>query len=82
MHGGHFAVRTSSLPFGSLDAYLASLSRSTRQRLRRRMRTGSVLRIERTTEARAHLPRMIELYRETVAQEPPVVLGVQRAAYF
>lgn len=69
------------LPFASLDAYFASLSRSTRQRLRRRMRAGSVLRVERTTEAGAHLPRMIELYRETVARSP-VVLGVQRAAYF
>lgn len=69
------------LPFATLDAYFASLSRRTRQRLRRRMRAGSVLRIERTTEPGPALPRMLELYRQTVARSP-VVLGVQRPSYF
>ncbi len=69
------------LPFASLEGYFASLSRSTRQRLRRRMRAGSVLRVERTMAVGAHLPRMIELYAETVARSP-VVLGVQRPVYF
>lgn len=69
------------LPFDSLDAYLASLSRSTRQRLRRRVRAGAVLSVERTTDPGPRLPTIVNLYRESVARSP-VVLGVQRPAYF
>lgn len=83
---GFAPVRTSPcarvpLPFDTVDQYLKSLSRSTRQSLRRRARPRADLRVERTIEPGAHLPRIIELYRRTVARAP-VSLGVQRPVYF
>lgn len=70
-----------ALPFTSTDDYLASLSRSTRQGLRRKHRAASALRIERTTNPAPHLPRLLDLYHQTVARSP-VVLGIQPTAYF
>jgi uncharacterized protein len=83
---GFARVRTSPcaqvpLPFRSVDEYLGSLSRSTRQGLRRRIRASRHLRVERVREPGAHLPRILELYRAAIGRAP-VVLGVQRAAYF
>lgn len=69
------------LPFGSLDEYLASLSRSTRQGLRRKLRANAQVRVERVYGLGAHEERILALYRSTV-DRAPVVLGVQRPDYF
>ena len=70
-----------ALPFRDLDGYLATLSRSMRSKLRRRLRDAAGLRVERTTRPGTLVPRMYELYQETVARSE-LKLGVQRECYF
>lgn len=70
-----------SLPFESVDAYLASLSRSTRQNIRRRLRNRNEIRIERTTSRAHHLDRIYELYARTV-ERAELKLGILRPSYF
>jgi hypothetical protein len=70
------------LTFATLDEYLATLSRTTRQKLRRRARAAAQrVRVERTTDVSAHLDRIYELYKTTV-ERAPISLGVQRRDYF
>jgi predicted N-acyltransferase len=70
------------LTFKTVDEYLATLSRTTRQKLRRRARSAAqYVRVERTTDIAAHLDVVYGLYRSTV-ERAPVSLGVQRRDYF
>lgn len=69
------------LPYTKVEDYLAKLSRSTRQGLRRRLRANAHIRIVRTTDPTPYLDRMYELYLATVARSE-MKLGVQRRAYF
>jgi hypothetical protein len=69
------------LGYPTVDAYLATLSSSTRQRLRRRVRKSKAIRIEQRTDAGEQLDRMYELYLSTV-ERSPMKLGIQRREYF
>jgi hypothetical protein len=70
------------LPFSSLEEYLATLSRTTRQKLRRRVRAAAQhVRVERTRNISPHLDTVYRLYRDTV-DRAPVSLGVHRRTYF
>jgi hypothetical protein len=70
------------LTFETVDEYLATLSRTTRQKVRRRHRKTSLhVRVERTTDASGHIDRIYELYRMAV-ERAPISLGVQRREYF
>jgi predicted N-acyltransferase len=55
------------LPFRSLDDYLATLGAATRKDLRRKLRARDALRIEWRTDIDDVLPRIVELYRATLA---------------
>jgi hypothetical protein len=67
--------------FDSVEHYIAGLSRSTRQGLRRKLRGATAIQIERTSDIRPHLDRVVALYRSTV-ERASLVLGVQRPEYF
>ncbi|HEX7665099.1 MAG TPA: GNAT family N-acetyltransferase [Polyangiaceae bacterium] len=53
--------------FRSLDDYLASLGASTRKDLRRKLRARDALRVEWRSDIDEVLPRIVELYRATLA---------------
>lgn len=56
------------LPYGDFDAYLKSLSRATRKDMKRKLRAGAGIRMERRTNIDDVLPRVLALYEETVAR--------------
>lgn len=67
--------------FASVEEYLSTLSRSTRQGLRRKARDAGGIRVERSTIAGADLPDMYALYLETV-ERSDIVLGVLSPGFF
>jgi hypothetical protein len=70
------------LTFKTVEEYLAGLSRTTRQKIRRRAKsTAQHVRVERTTDVSSRLDDVYRLYRSTV-EAAPVSLGVQRRDYF
>jgi hypothetical protein len=83
---GYSPVRTSAcgrvpVAGASVESYLAGLSRSTRQGLRRKLRASSAIRVERPNGIAPLLGPVVDLYRATV-ERAPVVLGVHRPDYF
>lgn len=69
------------LPFASLDEYLASLSAGTRKDMRRKLRSGSAIRVETRAAIDDVMDRVMALYEDTVARSD---LQFERlpAAYF
>lgn len=57
---------TLPVPFRSLDDYFKSLSRATRKDMRRKLRTGTAIRIEYRTVIDDVMERISELYEETL----------------
>jgi predicted N-acyltransferase len=53
------------IDFATIDEYLSRLSASTRKDMRRKLRSGARVRIERRTEIGDLLPRIMDLYRAT-----------------